>query len=73
MGTQRAVQHNSIRRFSTRENYWGSSATVPARICILGLFRERMAVRPRPVDFSVLVLIQANPNVNQKACSRSEH
>jgi DNA-binding MarR family transcriptional regulator len=38
-----------------------------AYLHILGLFRERMPEFDlRPVDFSVLVLIQANPNVNQK-------
>src|SRR4051794_18952857 len=38
-----------------------------AYLRILGLFRERMAEFDlRPVDFSVLVLVQANPNVNQK-------
>jgi DNA-binding MarR family transcriptional regulator len=38
-----------------------------AYLHILGLFRQRMAKFDlRPVDFSVLVLIQANPNVNQK-------
>jgi DNA-binding MarR family transcriptional regulator len=38
-----------------------------AYLRILGLFRQRMAKFDlRPVDFSVLVLIQANPNVNQK-------
>jgi DNA-binding MarR family transcriptional regulator len=38
-----------------------------AYLCILGLFRERMAKFDlRPVDFSVLVLVRDNPNVNQK-------
>ena len=38
-----------------------------AYLHILGMFRERMAKFDlRPVDFSVLILIQANPNVNQK-------
>lgn len=43
-----------------------------AYLHILGLFRQRMAKFDlRPVDFSVLVLIRANPNVNQKGLAHA--
>ena len=43
-----------------------------AYLCIFEVFRERMAtVDLRPVDYSVLVLVGANPRVNQKRLARA--
>jgi len=43
-----------------------------AYLCIFDVFRERMAtVALRPVDYSVLVLVRANPEVNQKRLARA--
>src|SRR3954469_1698927 len=43
-----------------------------AYLCILEVFRERMAaVSLRPVDYSVLILVRANPEVNQKRLGRA--
>jgi DNA-binding MarR family transcriptional regulator len=43
-----------------------------AYLCILDVFRERMATLAlRPVDYSVLVLVRANPEVNQKRLARA--
>ena len=43
-----------------------------AYLRILGVFRERMSkLNLRPVDFTVLALVRANPEVNQKRLSRA--
>jgi DNA-binding MarR family transcriptional regulator len=43
-----------------------------AYLCIFEVFKERMAaVDLRPVDYSVLVLVRANPEVNQKRLARA--
>jgi DNA-binding MarR family transcriptional regulator len=43
-----------------------------AYLPILSLFRERMAkLNLSPVDYTVLILVRANPNVNQKRLGRT--